>query len=151
MAFCTLQAVLEAELDAVTRRRQRVGLAVERTSAGGQTGACAPATDVKRPHCRAPEPARGVLGGVAHAWVPSRVRHGMRAPRWFQSVSPYAGGCAARRQVRDVEDTVGVCISAGGLRSAAFGVGALRALATAGAMPPLSRRGFDFVLPVLQL
>ena len=42
----------------------------------------------------------------------------------------------ARRQVRDLKDTVGVCISAGGLRSVAFGVGALRALATAGAIPP---------------
>jgi hypothetical protein len=42
----------------------------------------------------------------------------------------------ARRQVRDLKDTFGVCISAGGLRSVAFGVGALRALATAGAIPP---------------
>ena len=36
------------------------------------------------------------------------------------------------QQVRDVKDTVGICMSAGGLRSAAFGMGALKALAAAG-------------------
>jgi hypothetical protein len=37
-------------------------------------------------------------------------------------------------QVRHVPDTFGVCISAGGLRSAAFGMGALRELAVAGVL-----------------
>jgi hypothetical protein len=61
MAFCTLQAVLAAELDAVTRRRQRVGLPVEPSSRGAQPRRPdAPATDVKRPQSRAPEPAAPV-------------------------------------------------------------------------------------------
>ena len=44
-----------------------------------------------------------------------------------------------------------MCISAGGLRSAAFGVGALRALATAGASVSRARPWGDFVLPALHL
>lgn len=43
------------------------------------------------------------------------------------------------RQVRDVKDTLGICISGGGLRSASFGMGALQALSASGATPsPLS-------------
>jgi hypothetical protein len=42
---------------------------------------------------------------------------------------------AHRAQVRDVKDTLGVCISGGGLRSASFGMGALQALSVAGTAP----------------
>ena len=36
------------------------------------------------------------------------------------------------KQVRDLKDTLGVCISAGGLRSVAFSLGALREFSKAG-------------------
>ncbi len=136
MAFSPLQTVLAAELEAVMRRRQRVGsyssLPSERTSGGcgSQRRPEVPASDVSVRKCGV-HPALHVR---LRNWStgPSRDVRACVAPH--VPLSPHSISRTA--QVRDLKDTVGVCISAGGLRSVAFGVGALRALATAGAIPP---------------
>ena len=113
-----LQVVMSTELKALTRRRQRHGLHAEGVPAGDQETGASP-TDV-----------RGERLPRARASLPC-----------FDSVCPRSRCgllvcfCMAKQhdyeQVREVRDTLGVCISAGGLRSAAFSLGVLHEFAAA--------------------
>jgi len=129
--YLPFSAVLSAELEAVTRRRQRLGLKIEKTSAGSRnTHHASPTqTDVCTfPYisCNAYISCNGSTMCLPALFFCSPLQLSCPGTHFQLNSVLFA------KQVRDLKDTLGICISAGGLRSVAFSLGALREFSKAG-------------------